>query len=279
MVSMIPQTLEEALQLLQSDHYCIVAGGTDLLVQKRSWSNTEPAFDKSTLFIKYLTELRYIKKEDEWIKIGALATLEDLLQSDLTPPIYKDALAEMASVNIRNEATIAGNIENASPAGDSLPVLYCLDAVIVLKSLGETREILITDYITGLRKTERKSNELITEIKIPIQSFTHKLWKKVGGRKADAISKLSFVGLANIKDNIVYDLRLSFGAVSPTVIRNKAIEEQYVNKPLETLKKQHQEILDAYDQLISPVDNQRSTKVYRRQVSLNILKDFLDQLC
>ncbi len=278
MVSMIPQTLEEALELLHNDEYCIVAGGTDLLVQKRSWSSTPPAFEQSTLFIKHLSELRYIKKVGEWILIGALATLEDLLQSEHTPAIYKDALYEMASVNIRNEATIAGNIENASPAGDSLPVLYCLDAVIVLKSLHQTREVLITDYITGLRKTARKSDELITEIKIPVESFTHKRWTKVGGRKADAISKLSFVGLANILDNVVLDFRVAFGAVSPTVVRNKKIEEQYINQPLDKLKKHQQEILDAYDQLISPVDNQRSTKVYRRQVSLNILKDFIDQL-
>jgi len=278
MVSKIPQTLEEALQILQSDEYMIIAGGTDLLVQKRSWSNTEPAFEQNTIFIKHLTELRYIKKEDGWIKIGALTTLEDLLQSEDTPPIYKDALAEMASVNIRNEATIAGNIENASPAGDSLPVLYCLDAVVVLQSVEGTREILMTDYITGLRKTCRKSHELITEIKIPDASFTNKLWVKVGGRQADAISKLSFVGLANIEGDMVRDLRLSFGAVSPTVIRKRAIEKDFINIKLEQLKARNQELLDEYDKLISPVDNQRSTKKYRRQVSLNILKDFIEHL-
>jgi CO/xanthine dehydrogenase FAD-binding subunit len=184
----------------------------------------------------------------------------------------------MASVNIRNEATIAGNIENASPAGDSLPVLYCLDAVVVLQSVEGTREILMTDYITGLRKTCRKSHELITEIKIPDATFTNKRWVKVGGRQADAISKLSFVGLANIKDDVVLDLRLSFGAVSPIVIRERTIEKEFINIKLTTLKARTQELQELYDEFITPVDNQRSTKIYRRQVSLNILKDFIEHL-
>jgi CO/xanthine dehydrogenase FAD-binding subunit len=274
----IPKTLEEALHVLDKKEFIIIAGGTDLMVQKRGWSSSAPNFEKETLFIKQLEELNYIKKEHGMIKVGALTTLEDLLNHEDTPSIYKEALHEMASINIRNEATIAGNIENASPAGDSLPVLYALDAVIVLQSVKGKREIPIIEYITGVRRTLRKPNELIVEIQMKDIPNTVSKWVKVGGRRADAISKVSFVGMADIEDDIVKDLRITFGAVSPTVIRKEEIEKQFIGMKLEDVKSRMDRMVTLYEEYIVPITDQRSNKEYRTVVAKNILKDFINSL-
>lgn len=274
-----PTCLQDALTLLNEQSFIIMAGGTDLMVQNRGWSSTLPDFTKPTLFVKGLEkELKYLKKEAGYIKIGALATLEMCLKSDFIPSIYKDALKEMASVNIRNEATVAGNIENASPAGDSLPVLFALDADVVLMSIHGERVIPINDYIIGVRKTVRKSNEMITEIRFKVPTYTHHQWIKVGGRRADAISKVCFVGLAEIKNDMVKDIRLSLGSVSPVAIRDKALEAQFKG-PLHELKNRIDDVIKAYDPLIQPINDQRSNKDYRRQVSHNMIKGFIESLC
>lgn len=274
-----PTRLQDALTLLNEQSFIIMAGGTDLMVQNRGWSSTLPDFTKPTLFVKGLErELKYLKKENGYIKIGALATLEMCLKSYFIPSIYKDALKEMASVNIRNEATVAGNIENASPAGDSIPVLFALDAEIVLMSIHGVREIPINDYIIGVRKTIRKSNEMITEIRFKEPTYTHHQWIKVGGRRADAISKVCFVGLAEIKNDMVKDIRLSLGSVSPVAIRDKALEAQFKG-PLHELKNRIDDVIKAYEPLIQPINDQRSNKDYRRQVSHNMIKRFIETLC
>lgn len=274
----IPKTLEEALELLNQQNLTIMAGGTDLMVQNRSWNGSIPDFSNELLFIKHIDGLSYIKQIDNMIHIGALTTLEDLLQHDITPNIYKDALYEMASINIRNEATIAGNIENASPAGDSLPVLYALDAIVVLQSATNKRELLLQDYITGVRRTLRQPNELITEVKFPIPNYTNHKWVKVGGRRADAISKVSFVGLASIQQNIVQDVRIALGAVSPVVLRQRDIEQQYIGLPLNELKARISELIALYEPFITPIDDQRSNKAYRTTISKNLIRDFVESL-
>jgi CO/xanthine dehydrogenase FAD-binding subunit len=274
-----PTRLQDALTLLNQKTFTIMAGGTDLMVQNRGWSSTLPDFSNPTLFVKGLEkELKYIKKEAGYIKIGALATLEMCLKSKFIPSVYKNALKEMASVNIRNEATVAGNIENASPAGDSIPVLCALDAEIVLMSIDNERVIPINDYIIGVRKTVRMSNEMITEIRFREPTYTHHQWIKVGGRRADAISKVCFVGLAELENDTVKDIRLSLGAVSPVAIRDKALEAQFCG-PLAELKENIDDVIEAYDPLIQPINDQRSNKDYRRQVSHNMIRGFIESLC
>jgi CO/xanthine dehydrogenase FAD-binding subunit len=274
-----PTSLKEALKLLNQKQYTIMAGGTDLMVQKRSWSSTAPDFKLPTLFIKALhQDLAYIKKQENTIKIGALTTLEMCLQSDLIPSIYKDALKEMASINIRNEATIAGNIENASPAGDSLPVLYALDAKITLQSVEGKRTVALCDYIIGVRKTIRKHNEMITEIEFETPNYSIHKWLKVGGRRADAISKVSFVGLALVKNDIVHEFKIALGAVSPTVLRSKEIEKTVISQDIKTVKENVDLIVEQYEPYIQPIDDQRSNKAYRKDVAKNMIKNFVGML-
>ncbi len=147
----IPENLNEALKLLYRGDYQVMAGGTDLMVQRRSLSDTPVDFSKNIVYCAHLPELRGVRKEPHRVEIGAMTPLEDLLHHPDVPSLLRRAIAEMASPAIRHVATLGGNIVNASPAGDTLPVLYLLDAWAELRSLAGSRMILIRDLITGPR--------------------------------------------------------------------------------------------------------------------------------
>ena len=117
--NVIPVSYNEALNLLNDGNFKIIAGGTDLMVQRRSWSQTPPKFKEDVLYIFNLEELKYVKEEAGYIVIGSTTPVQDLLNNDLTPNLLKEAIKIMASPALRHMATIAGNIGNASPAGDT----------------------------------------------------------------------------------------------------------------------------------------------------------------
>jgi xanthine dehydrogenase FAD-binding subunit len=274
----IPESLHSALSYLNEGTFQVVAGGTDLMIQKRNTAGTLPRFEKDMLYLANLTELQYVRKIQSSIHIGATTTLEDIMENHLTPDLLKKVIQEMASPAIRHVATLAGNIGNASPAGDSLVALYLLDTRIVVASLLEEREIPIQQFIKGVKKTTLAPNEMIREIVIPVHSFDAIVWQKVGGRRADAISKVSFAGAYRLEDGKVNDVRLAFGAISTTIIRDRQIERDIMGT--ESLKTEAylQQITDKYALLMSPIDDQRSSKEYRKTVAINLAKSFLKKL-
>ncbi len=275
---MIPKNLEEAILSLNQDDYQVIAGGTDLMIQKRNDADLAPLFKTNMIYAFNLDELKYVIKEKDRIRIGSMTSLETLLYHPDVPQLLKDVIIEVASPGIRNVATLAGNIANASPAGDTLVVLYLMDAMVVLSSLGKERHLPIEKVILGPRKTSINKNELITEIIIPNNNFTKASWVKVGGRRADAISKVSFVGAITIDQDMVVDFRIALGAVFATVVRNKELENLYKNISVEILKNNIIHILNQYQDLIKPIDDQRSNKTYRNRVALNLIEDFIRKI-
>jgi len=273
--NLTPKTYLEALELLNKGEFRLLAGGTDLMVQHRGWSNTLPTFNKDVLLIFNLQELKYVKVSNGFIHIGANMSLEDIKDNKLIPKLLVDAINIMASPAIRNMATIGGNIGNASPAGDTLPALHVMNAIVVLESVEGVREIALYKFITGPGKTVLNKNELIKEIKIPTTEFSKVQFEKVGGRKADAISKISFAGACKIDNNIVTDFRVAFGAVGPTVVRIRDLEKTIVGLSIENLKKRAKDVRKDYESHIRPIDDQRSNKEYRKEVALNLLEDFI----
>jgi xanthine dehydrogenase FAD-binding subunit len=270
----IPSSLEEALKILHDHKVEIIAGGTDLMVQRRKWANTIPKFEQ-TMNIMHLSELSFIEAKNNKLHIGATTSLTDILEHKETPELLKKTIEDIASPALRNIATIAGNIGNASPAGDTLPILYVLNAKVVLQSMESKRTVPIDEVITGPRRTIIQADELIKEIIIPLEEFTSTTFVKVGGRKADAISKLSFAGAVSVEDNTIVDIRIAFGAVGPVVIRNKEIENTMIDMTADQINDKLDIILDAYSEIITPIDDQRSNKEYRKHVALNLLMDFL----
>ncbi|TNF07847.1 MAG: xanthine dehydrogenase family protein subunit M [Bacillota bacterium] len=274
----IPKTLREALEIINDGSFMLLAGGTDLMIQHRSSAHTPPHFNKNVCYLSNLKELKYITKDTHHIHIGAMTTFEEILSSPLIPLIFKDVIRDIASQGIRHLATLAGNIANASPAGDSLVYLYAMDAWICIESLKEQRICPITEVIIGPRKTTIKPNEIIKEIMIPVKQYHHCQWVKVGPRKADAISKVSFVGLAQIENEILKDCSFAFGAIYKTVLSKRDIDKTLIGLHTSQINQKLDEFIHLYEPWIQPIDDLRSNKNYRKQVAINLLRDFLLKL-
>lgn len=273
--SYIPSTYNEALDILAAGDMTIMAGGTDLMVKKRNWAGLLPEFKKDMVFISDLKELKYIEKRGGFIHIGSMTTLEFILNNKNTPVLLKKAVHLMASPGIRHIATIGGNIGNASPAGDTLPVLYLLDAKIVLDGKDSERMVPIEEFITGPGSTDLRKGELIREIILNDVEFDEIYYEKIGGRKADAISKLSFAAGASFKNNNIEDFRVAFGAVAPVIVRRRELEKKAIGKNREELNVAAASFKEEYKSYINPIDDQRSTAVYRKACCVNLLDKFL----
>ncbi|MCF7923966.1 MAG: FAD binding domain-containing protein [Candidatus Izimaplasma sp.] len=275
---LIAKSLNEALEALDNKEYQIVAGGTDMLIQNRSHSGMNIDYKKDVLYINLIDELDFIKVDEKNLYIGANTRLETILESKLVPQILRDVVIEMASPGIRHTATLAGNIGNASPAGDSLVVLYLLDCELEIKSLTKTRKVLLKDFITGVRKIALNKNELITKLIIPKINLTDCYFHKVGPRLSDAISKLSFACGYSVENSIIKDLRVAFGAVYVTVVRSREVEGKFIGQSVNDLKANLDDIINAYEPLIKPIDDQRSNRVYRKNVAINLLREFIENI-
>ncbi|MFW6319670.1 MAG: FAD binding domain-containing protein [Bacillota bacterium] len=276
--AMIPKTIDEALIALDKEPYTIISGGTDLMVQNRIWSGLPSPFKHPLLFVFNIEELSYVRKEATIVRIGASTDLETVMHHKDTPELLKTMIQDIASPGIRHTATIAGNIANASPAADTLLVLYLLDAKVVIRSYKATRTVPIETFIKGVKHHDLKSNELITEIILDNQTFTHVTVKKVGTRKADAISKIGFIGVANIEDDHIKDIRITLNAVAKTVIRDRDAETFLRGISRRVVDQKRDAFVAYYDTHISPITDQRSNKTYRKHVSLNLIHDFLNRL-
>ena len=273
-----PKTLAEALEIRGSQKVIPFAGGTDLMVRRRSWSGLTPRFEYPVLFIGGLKELKEIRKENGRMVIGAAVSLTELIENSDAPEILKQAAGVMASPAIRNLGTLGGNIGNSSPAADTLPPLTVLDAVLVLESSGGRREVPISQFITGPGKNDLQENELLCAISFPLSKYNGCYYKKVGTRKADALSKVSFAGLARTADGMIEEVKIAIGAVAPRVVRSLQAEALLKGKPVSEITALWPEIKPFYQEFIRPIDDQRSTAVYRNEVAFRLIEHFITQL-
>lgn len=270
-----PKNLGEALKIRGETRAIPMAGGTDLMVHRKRWPGLAPLFERPLLFIDRLREIATVGSDAENVRIGACCRLSSLFENGEVPGILKTAISQMASPAIRNRATIGGNICNASPAGDTLPILYALDSSVVLESSNGSRTLPIDRFITGPGETALRHDELLKEILIPKGEFNTVSYRKVGTRAASSCAKLSFVGLAQRREKTVEDIRICFGAVAPTVVRSRPIEERLKGKNTGEIETMISEIRGLYSSLIQPIDDQRSNAYYRKTISLRLLDHFL----
>lgn len=269
-----PASLKEALDTLSFTDCTVFAGGTDLMVRKKQWSGLAPHFEKPVMFITQLKELKDIYIEKGCLVIGAACTFSELIDSQLIPDYFKAVFRQMASPGIRNTATIGGNICNASPAGDCLSLLYALDASLEIQSGCRKANIQITEFIQGPGKTVLWSDELVSAIRVPLREFNTVKYRKVGTRKATALSKLSFIALADTNENGLADVRIAFGSVAPTVVRSRDIEEELISM-INSGSIDIAEISGDYNIFIKPISDQRSTAFYRKEACKRLLEEFI----
>ena len=270
-----PVTLDQAL-LLRSELKCtVLSGGTDLMLKKQFLLSDE----HDLLMLQKIEELHEISVKDGITHIGACATQSDILESSLLWGVFRDVVSCMSCPSIRNLATIGGNICNASPAGDLILLMSLLDANVVVQSLHGRKTIKIHDFITGPGKTVLKEDELLTEFcfEDSLRSYSY-FYKKVGTRKANALSKLSFAGAAKYSGNTVSDIRIAIGAVAPVVVRSAEIEKLFSNRSRQELNDSSYSISKLYEKYLKPIDDQRSNAMYRKKVSLNLLKYYIERV-
>lgn len=253
-------SLGEALAILRDDRRTPIAGATDLYVAL-NFGTLEP---RRFLDIWAVDELREISMKGKTLVIGALASYTSLIRSPLLAthlPMLVEASRQVGGVQIQNRGTLGGNIANASPAGDSLPVLAATDAVVVLRSASAERRVPITEFYTGYRTTVMRPDELIVAIEIP--PVEGRQWfRKVGTRAAQAISKIVVAGVRSDKP------RLAFGSVAPTVVRVPKTERSLASGA--TID----EAASILAREITPIDDLRSTAEYRLRVATNLLRRF-----
>jgi CO/xanthine dehydrogenase FAD-binding subunit len=271
-----PKNLREALSVRASEGAIPFAGGTDLMVRYRYESGAVPDFPGAVLFLNHLEELRRIHRLDHGLSVGAGLTLTELIGNGEVPALLREAVATIAAPAIRNVATLAGNICNASPAGDSICALYALDAGVKLKSADAERVLPIYRFILGPGKTDLRKDEILTEIIIPEDRSTAHSFRKVGTRRANALSKLSLAGSVRISGDRVDEVRIAVGAVAPTVVRSLELEKSMAGLSLTELARKLEEVLQGYEVMIQPIDDQRSTAVYRKKVAMNLLRKFFE---
>jgi xanthine dehydrogenase FAD-binding subunit len=270
--SFFPTSLLEALELCTRKELCPLSGGTDLMVRYHSPAGILPHFKRNLLFTKNIAALNILEKDEQNLIVGANVTLSQLLNWQYTPPILQLALQEMASPAIRNVGTMAGNICNASPAGDTLPPLYALDAVVCLQSVRQTREMPIAQFVLGPGKTAIRKQELLVKIKIPCKTSNLYFYKKVAMRKAAAISKVSLAMTAAKEGKHLLSVAVAIGAVGPTVVRLPEAEQWLLHADNKPNTKLLSAVYREYDKAIQPIDDMRSTAEYRKQVTMNLLR-------
>ena len=255
-----PASLREALHMLRDDAAVPLAGCTDVYVNLHFGTASARRF----LDLWPLAELRGIASTRNLLRIGALTTYTELATSATVRrrlPMLVAAAREIGGKQIQNRGTIGGNIANASPAGDSLPVLAALDAVVVLESADAERRVSFNEFFTGYRASVRRSDELIVAVEIPVPEG-RQYWRKVGTRRAQAISKVMCAAVRGP------EIRIALGSVGPTVVRLPQTEAVLAGRG--TLE----EAQAVLRREIKPIDDVRSTAEYRRAVSANLLADF-----
>jgi CO/xanthine dehydrogenase FAD-binding subunit len=235
---------------------------------------------KRFLSIRRLPELRGIEVTPEHVTIGALTTYTEVRRHETLArefPLLCRAAAETGGVATQNRGTLGGNIANASPAADSPPALLVYDAELEIVSTFGPRWVPYHRFHSGYKQMDLRNDELIGRIRVSrVKSGWRQHYRKVGTRRAQAISKVCFAGAARMDTGKIADVRIALGSVAPVVFR-AALTEQLLRgeKPSPAVLRAAQETL-AHE--ITPIDDMRSTERYRRHVSQNLLAEFVEML-
>jgi CO/xanthine dehydrogenase FAD-binding subunit len=268
-----PATLAEALALLADGDgppWRPVAGGTDLLVQVTGEIGEPP---ERVLDLWSLDELRGIEVEDGALRMGALTTYSQLRRSPTVAqlaPALAAAAATIGAAQIQNRGTIGGNVINASPAGDTLPVLLALNATMVLASATGERRVGVDDFWPSYRVTACRRDELLVAVELPVMPGRSARFRKVGTRRAQAISKVVMALAWTDGDRGAWtDVRVALGSMAATTVRAPATEA--VLEGARPTRETADAAAAALVGEVQPIDDVRSTAAYRKLVAGRVL--------
>jgi CO/xanthine dehydrogenase FAD-binding subunit len=276
-----PTSLDQAVECLKDGDVTILAGGTDLTPQTQAG---RIKFKPTLMNIRHVPQLSGITLEGNEIRIGALATITEIMEHPLIRqhlPVLVEACDHFASDQIRNAGTIGGNICNASPAGDTLIPLLVLDATVELASMPEaalhTHSMPLSTFFVGPGKTRKSLSELVTGVRIPIPGPDHVgHFYKHGTRPALDISTISIGIAGNLKDGALSNVRVAFGAVAPTPTRAPQTEQALEGRRLDAAA--IEQIAAIARDEVKPIDDVRATAWYRKEMIHNITKRILSHV-
>jgi CO/xanthine dehydrogenase FAD-binding subunit len=251
------------------------AGGTDLMVQLAAGTLTHRQF----VSVWGLRELRQVAVDADAVTLGALTTFSDVMKHPVLRaefPLLGRAAADTGGIANQNRGTIAGNIANASPAADTPPALIAYDAELELASARGRRHVAYERFHSGYKKMDLAPDELIVAVRLPRRTGWTQHYRKVGARRAQAISKVCFAAAARVEQGRIAEVRLGFGSVAPTVVRAACAEAALTGAVpgRDTIGT----ALDALRRDLTPIDDIRSTAAYRSAVAANLLREFLASL-
>lgn len=270
-----PDSLDDALAALAGGSLTVLAGGTDIYPARVGRS-----FDEDVLDISRLAALRAIAERGDHWSIGALATWTDILRADL-PPLFdglKRAAREVGGVQIQNVGTVAGNLCNASPAADGVPALLSLDARVVLRGRDGEQVLALPDFILGNRRTVRRADQLMTEIRVPkpgvAQARGH--FVKLGVRRYLVISIVMAAAIIEIEDELVAAARVAVGACSEIATRLGALELAMLGRHVDG----DLGLVATVDHMsgLKPIDDVRAPAAYRRGAALVQVRRLLNEI-
>ena len=267
-----PRSLAEALDLrARHPEARPLAGGTDLMVELEAGHAAAAAY----LNLWGLPDLSGLSGDaSQGLRLGALTTFRDLARAEAAPAVLRDTARTIGAAQIQARATLGGNIANASPAGDSLPVWLALGASFELASVRGARIVPADRFFQAYRAVDLAADELLVAVHVP--PWRHEggedrhVYRKVGTRLAQAISKVVFAGRLRLVQGVVTECALAMGSVAPTPVRLRAVEAALVGRAPDPA---------AADQIsfdIKPIDDVRSTAEYRLSVARGVVRAWLD---
>lgn len=273
-----PGGLSAVLKLLAAEPgaWTPIAGGTELMVAFSAGRLAAPRL----VSLWGIRDLRFIDVNPESVAVGAGTTFLDLRGHEIVSaelPLLAQAAGWIGSIANQSRATLGGNLVNGSPAADSSPALLVYDAEIEIISLRGTRRIPYTEFHTAYKRNAMAADELLYAVHVPRRFTGHKQHlRKVGTRRAMAISKVALAATALLEENVVSEIRLGAASLGPFPMRLSQTEAALLGRLLtqETVQAARSALLaEAH-----PIDDIRSTAGYRKRVAANLLDEFLLQL-
>lgn len=273
-----PTSLAEAVAIKAGNDVTVLAGGTDVYpvrTARRAWGDPT---HKPILDITAIPGLTGITGEPDHVRLGALTTWSDLARADL-PPLFdgwRRAAREVGGLQVQNLGTLAGNLVTASPAGDGIPNLMALDAVVEVAGQGGTRNLPVQAFSTGYRSTALASDEIVTGLIVPKLDGARSTFLKLGARKYLVISIAMVAAVVATDENgTITAARIAVGACSAVAQRLSALESALIGQPLASAAG-----LVTADHVASlqPIDDVRASAAYRRDAAVTLVRDALADL-
>ncbi len=261
----------------------LLAGGTDWVVEQEMAKPAQPGDAPALLAdISCLAELRGIQLDGDTLRIGAAATYLEMRRHDQIgrgthrAELFARMAQDLGALQIQARGTLGGNLATGSPAADGVTVLAAYDAVVVVRSVRGERRIAMADYQTGYKKSAKAADEVIVAFEVDVPARYSWYWRKVGTRRAQAISKVALAGVAVIEAGRVTRVGMGMASVAPVTAQMAKTRQLLLGRPIAEIAGPDLDAAVLGD--IAPIDDVRSTREYRAHCARILVKDFVRQL-